>query len=188
MRDLKVDNHWSVHDWQMANHYPEKRALTTKVGLTETLASDAVVRFQADADSETFFPLSFNLNSSESLQQFLVEVGVGAARGVLRAALDAKRPVNCAIWKAALAVTKRFALDLNIDDAPVDELTRTCSISDMEWQLIHLGEQPAQQDDTDSANSCQELRQIFYELDLKDAPRIPFPRILMPSVRALYTQ
>jgi len=188
MRDLKVDKHWSIQDWQMANHYPEKRALTTKVGLTETLRSDAGVRFQADADPETFFPLSFNLNSSESLQQFLVEVGVGAARGVLRAALGAKRPVNCAIWKAAFAVTKRFASDQDIDDAPLDELTFAYSISDMEWQLIHLGEQLVQQADMDSAKSCQELQQIFYELDLKAAPRIPFPRLMTPSVRTLHTR
>ena len=198
MKDLKVDKRWSLQDWQLANHFPEKKALTTKAGLTEILAPDAGVRFQADADPASFFPLSFDLNSRESLQHFLEEIGVGAARRVLRMGLDAKRPVNRAIWSAALSVSRRFASDLDIDEQLDTPLEPECKcrgpldggISDVEWQLIHLAEQCVEQDarvgagDDDDDDESHADVQLFSTLDLRAAPRVPFPRLAVPTVRA----
>ena len=198
MKDLKVDKRWSLQDWQLANHFPEKKALTTKAGLTEILAPDAGVRFQADADPASFFPLSFDLNSRESLQDFLEEIGVGAARRVLRMGLDAKRPVNRAIWSAALSVSRRFASDLDIDEQLDTPLQPECKcrgpldggISDVEWQLIHLAEQCVEQDarvgagDDDDDDESHADVQLFSTLDLRAAPRVPFPRLAVPTVRA----
>ena len=184
MKDLKENNYWSVYNWQLANHFPEKKALATKAGLTETLAPDAGVRFQADIDPETFFPLSFNLNASESVQQFLEEVGVGNARGLLRAGLDAKLPVNRAIWKAALSINKHAAVGRDID-ALLDEPEHQNSVSDLDWHLVHLGQQLVEPDDANGEGQSQALCQLFSKLDLRAAPKSPFPRPVAPSVRTI---
>jgi tubulin monoglycylase TTLL3/8 len=86
---------------QLSNHFPGNGALTTKDGLSRTLAA---MMWQVDATPDTFFPRCYDVADAASRVDFEEEFVLSAAQAVLsRAAEDMPaRLVHCAVEAVAL--------------------------------------------------------------------------------------